>query len=465
MVKNTLLGLLPGLIIEAPIELVSSLSNKKMREKILDSAKQDGNFYLFSCEVLAEIDSFEPQKIRDNKLVFIKEENQLQFICSVLSCWSNELLPLLISPLITDVELNGLIERFKPFGVISNGDITCTNYNENLYPIKDEDAVVILTSGSSGKPKSVVHTFNSLFNAAKRGNKELRAGSDDKWLLSLPLYHISGFSIFLRALAGQIPLVLNLSNNTTTKKFYNAAERNPTLVSFVTTQLKEFIDNPDASNYKFRSILGGGGAIDEKLLLKSGSLELPLLYGYGSSESSAFIALTDSRSAGSGVLKPLEGVVVENVSNELTVSTDQLFDRYLDDIGLTSEKKKNGRFFTGDEATIFPDGSFKITGRANRFIISGGINVDPGEVESAIKEYHGVIEVFVFSVTNEKWGEAVSALLKTEDDFDIMDYHKYLRTKLTPHKIPKYYRIVDDIPKSAIGKYDPLRAREILFER
>jgi len=56
-------------------------------------------------------------------------------------------------------------------------------------------------------------------------------------------------------------------------------------------------------------------------------------------------------------------------------------------------------------------------------------------------------------------------LLKTEDDFDIMDYHKYLRTKLTPHKIPKYYRIVDEIPKSSIGKYDPKRAREILFER
>ncbi|MBK7867167.1 MAG: AMP-binding protein [Ignavibacteriales bacterium] len=150
---------------------------------------------------------------------------------------------------------------------------------------------------------------------------------------------------------------------------------------------------------------------------------------------------------------------------ELLVETDQLFNRYLDDEVLTTDHLADGKFYTGDLTVIDSDGRFKITGRKNRFIISGGLNVDPQEVEKIILTFPGIVEVYVFSVVNEKWGEAVSALLKTDREIDFQDFHSYLKSYLMIYKIPKYYRIVDEIPLTSIGKHDLEASRQLLFER
>lgn len=466
--KSTILKLVRALVIEAPSSMVHSLNSESLRRRIIDGSAVEGDYFIFSTEMVS--DNFTQISALDlkNRLVFIHEENPLQYIFSIVLSWNNGLLPLLVSSSVTENEFKELLSRFKPGIVITNGSPVLTGYEETLNPVLDDDAVVILTSGSSGKPKAVVHTFDSLLNAAKRSNFACRMTSEDKWLLSLPVYHISGFSILMRSIVGGVKLVLTTSNNTANPEFYEAEVRKPNLVSFVATQLKGYIENITLSQTSYKMILVGGSAINSKLITDAIACKLNLFKVYGSSETAAFIAGRDlelNEVSHEGDYEPLEGVRINLDDGELTVKSDQLFDRYLDDPDLTASRKIDDTYHTGDEASIFKDGSFSITGRMSRFIISGGINVDPLEVEAAIKEYYGITEVFVFSVTNEKWGEAVSALLRTEDDFDIMEFHKFLKGRLSAHKIPKYYRIVDDIPVSAIGKYDPVKSREILFER
>ncbi|MBN8546419.1 MAG: AMP-binding protein [Ignavibacteria bacterium] len=466
--KSKILKLFHTLVIESPASMVHSLKSEKLRKLILGGSVLEEGYFIFSTEKLSDYTTQRSERDLKNRLVFIREENPLQCIFSIFLSWSNGLLPLLVSPSVTENEFRELLSRFKPGGVITKGLLVLTSFEDTLNPVLDDDAVVILTSGSSGKPKAVVHTFDSLMNAARRSNLACQLKVEDKWLLSLPIYHISGFSILMRSIVGGVNLVLTTSNNPENPEFYEAEIRKPNLVSFVATQLKGYIENISLSQTSYKMILVGGSAIDDKLLKDSIDRKLRLYKVYGSSETAAFIAgrdLESKKTGHQGDYKPLKGVRVDLDNGELTVKSDQLFDRYLDDPGLTASRKIDDTYHTGDEAMIFDDGSFSITGRMSRFIISGGINVDPLEVEAAIKEYSGIIEVFVFSVTNEKWGEAVSALLKTVEEFDIMEFHKFLKGRMSAHKIPKYYRIVDEIPVSAIGKYDPVRSREILFER
>jgi acyl-CoA synthetase (AMP-forming)/AMP-acid ligase II len=265
-----------------------------------------------------------------------------------------------------------------------------------------------------------------------------------------------------------VPLILSESLNPSGKAFEASLNFNPSLVSFVPSQLRDFMASGKTSNSNFKHILIGGSAVDPALIKAGIEANLKVSKVYGSSETAAFIAITDHESLTMDMeagARPLDGVIVSLLDGELLIETDQLFNRYLDDEALTNEKVVGGRFLTGDIAEIDSEGRFKITGRKSRFIISGGLNVDPLEVEKVILTFPGIVEVFVFSVVNEKWGEAVSALLKTDREIDFQDFHSYLKLHLMIYKIPKYYRIVDEIPLTAIGKHDLEGSRKLLFER
>jgi len=466
--RETILKLMSELRIHAPESMVNRLHDSGIKRIILRNAKKIDGYYHMDNTIFSQLQPLLTKGLIENKLLFLRNSNDLEFIFNLYQVYKSGLLPILISPLTTDSEIEEFLSRFRPGGLFDGGRFILIG--ESGFPQNNHksDAAVILTSGSSGKPKAVVHTFQSLFNAAKRGNRKLEVDQHDSWLLSLPLHHISGFSILYRAMVASIPLILSESLNLSDNEFDNALKLNPTLVSFVPSQLRELLNSGKSAITNFRHILVGGSAVDSRLIKESMEASLKVSKVYGSSETAAFIAMAEFDSLKSNVdsgARPLEGVNISIVDGELLVSTDQLFNRYLDDDDLTSEKLVDGKFHTGDIAKVDAKGLFKITGRKSRFIISGGLNVDPQEVEDVILTFPGVVEVFVFSVVNEKWGEAVSALLKTDTEIDFQDFHSYLKTRLMIYKIPKYYKIVDEIPLSAIGKYDLEGSRRLLFER
>lgn len=454
--------------IYAPETMVDRLGDPGVKRIVASGSKKLQGYMLVNRSVFQNLPPLAISKYTDNKIVLLRNSNDLEFILNLYQIYKSGLFPILISPLTTDSEIADFIKRFNPGGLFDGGTFKHTGDLTSYTKFNDNDAVVILTSGSSGIAKAVVHTFTSLLNAAKRVNETMEVNDSDKWLLSLPLHHISGFSILFRCLVGSIPLILSESLNPSEREFEKVLKFDPSFVSFVPSQLRDFLTSGSATTTNFRHILVGGSAVDVNLIKSSLEANLRISKVYGSSETAAFIAITDYESLNNDIesgARPLDGVNILVVEDELLVETDQLFNRYLDDDNLTSEKLKEGKFHTGDIAEIGSDGRFKITGRKNRFIISGGLNVDPQEVEKVISTFPGIIEVFVFSVVNEKWGEAVSALLKTDTEIDLQDFHSYLRSHLMIYKIPKYYRIVDEIPLTSIGKHDLEGSRKLLFER
>lgn len=143
-----------------------------------------------------------------------------------------------------------------------------------------------------------------------------------------------------------------------------------------------------------------------------------------------------------------------NVVGELVWAGPQIFSGYWGDSKATDEILISGWVYTGDMATKDEDGFYYIVGRKKNMYISGGENVFPPEVETALYEIKGINEVCVFGVPDEKWGEVGKAIISIKAGVQISkdDILKELTKKLAKYKIPKYITFVDDVPKNSVGK-------------
>lgn len=394
-------------------------------------------------------------------IVYINSDDSTQVITGLIRSIEQGYLPVILPSGMTGDEAFDLSQRFHPAHMLLSTEIRSYDRRSPMIKINEDDAVVILTSGSSGKPKAVTHTFDSLLRAAEDGNRALGVTKDEVFHLSLPLNHISGLMILIRAAVAGATLLMYRTGVS------DLGPLLPTISSLVPTQLKQMLAEGEGPG-KLRVILLGGSASEPQLVTDAIKAGYPIYTVYGSSETAAFIAMAGPEELAKdpkAAYKLIDGVEIKQEGGELLVKSDHLFSRYLDDPDLTASVFEDGFYRTNDLCEISDTGEFRITGRKNRFIISGGVNIDPVELETVIKEFPAIDEVFVFGVPNEKWGEAVAALLVANSEFEFQDLHSFLRTKITPYKIPKYYRLVDEIPVTSIGKYDPVESRRILFER
>ncbi|MBK7867168.1 MAG: AMP-binding protein [Ignavibacteriales bacterium] len=291
--REKILDLMQKLKIYAPESMVNRLSDSGIKTFVSEKSEKLDGYLLLDKSVFNSLPPLPVDDFTDNKLVFLRNSNDLEFIFNLYQICSSGLLPILISPLTTESEVEDFIERFKPGGVLDSGVFQKVIESIPAQKVNENDAVVILTSGSSGIPKAVVHTFLSLSKAAERGNNAMGVNGQDRWLLSLPLHHISGFLILFRCIAGSIPLVLAESLNPSDKEFDAALKLGPSLVSFVPSQLRDFLTSGKAATSNFRHILVGGSAVDSTLIKSSLEANLRVSKVYGSSETAAFVAITD----------------------------------------------------------------------------------------------------------------------------------------------------------------------------
>lgn len=343
------------------------------------------------------------------------------------------------------------------------------------YPALDRDRIVLPTSGSTGAPKLVVHTEESLIAAAVASEQNLGwAVNGDRWYLNLPLAHVGGLALLIRCIRARQTIVVGAARSSEPEHVLSELARGQvSLASFVPTQIARLLrEEKSAERLSLRAVLVGGAPISETLRRRARELGWPLLTTYGLTEMSSQVATEspsllyrdedDSRLPPPGsVGQPLPGVSVRvQGDGTLQVGGPMALRTYL---GQGSPLDAEGYFTTSDLGSLSPDGTLTVLGRKDNMLITGGENVSPEIVEAALLEVPGVRDCCVSGAPDPEWGERVVATLVVEEPEPSDSVLRgALEAKLPHFAIPKEFRRVSALPLLPNGKLDRRAVRSAL---
>jgi o-succinylbenzoate---CoA ligase len=273
-------------------------------------------------------------------------------------------------------------------------------------------ALVVETSGSSGRPKRVALSADALL--ANAGASESALGGPGQWVLALPTRYIAGLNVLTRSLAAGTEPVTVAGEHFTAEAFVAAVERMTIpdrFTSLVPAQLSVLLDDPAAAGLlaRFRGVLVGGQALPAPLRERARRAGIAVVRSYGSSETSGGCVYDGS---------PIGQTEVRIVDGEVQLGGPSIAEGYLGDPALTAARflEEDGMrwFRTADSGTL-DGGLLAITGRLDDVVVSGGLKVSLGAVERLLHE-HGFDDAVVVRGEDAKWGEVPVAFTAKDDD-------------------------------------------------
>jgi len=301
-------------------------------------------------------------------------------------------------------------------------------------------ATVVLTSGSSAEAKAVLHSYGNHYFSALGSNRNIRLLPGDRWLLSLPLFHVSGISILFRAaLAGAAVAIPRQGTSLEAA----VAQFRPSHLSVVSTQLRRLLDSSTLNETLAlsKAILVGGSAIPRALLRTAYRRHWSIFVSYGSTEMSSQITTTGRNSNldelfTAGRLLPYRKLRI-SADSEIQVQGATLFKGYLQGHTLHRPTDKQGWFKTGDLGFLDRKGRLVVRGRKDRMFISGGENIYPEEIEAALLDISEIKQALVLPVADAVYGMRPAAVV--DSSLSAQTMVKGLRKKLPKFKIPDYF--------------------------
>jgi O-succinylbenzoic acid--CoA ligase len=338
------------------------------------------------------------------------------------------------------------IEYFNINDLLKITDIdkpTSNNQTENLIDL-DREVLIIFTSGSGGDPKAVMLSFANLYYNALGANKNIPFQPNDRWLLTLPCYHIGGISILIRALLSGGTVVIKSPEEAISDYLENFQI---THISLVSTQLWRLLQEKRAIHLlkRLKVILLGGAPVAHSLIKKAMDQQLPVFPSYGSTEMASQIAtitpgwIKDQIDTAGRVLPYRKLKIAED--GEILVKGLTLFKGYVTQDGVSRMLNKDGWFATGDLGKINEQGNLCVLGRKDNMFISGGENIYPQEIEKYLLEISQVKNALVVPIADQEFGSVPVAFIQMVNNRPIPEnqYISFLKRKIARFKIPRKF--------------------------
>ena len=351
-----------------------------------------------------------------------------------------------IDPALSDERVDAIFEEMSIDVCCQPFDFSLTSsWSKNAAPAErswplDEVRLVVMTSGTTGRPAPVKLTTAQLTFSACGSAIRLGHLPTDRWLNCLPLHHVGGLSILIRTSLYGTTMRL--------KRSFVPTEIAAELVSGVITQVslvpamwEKVLDVWSGAEFpaNLRTVLIGGASLKPDLRARGEALGAPVAETWGMTEAASQVCTRSPGSLGEGVGAPIPFARVENRDGRLVVDGPIVQSTHL----------------SSDLGTVTDAGQVHITGRVDDVIISGGLNLQPTLIESVLLQHPGIKAAVVVGQKDAQWGQRPHALVVStqRDERPSQDeLISWCRLNLKNYEMPKVWHLVETLPLNELGK-------------
>jgi len=335
-----------------------------------------------------------------------------------------------------------------------------------------DTAVILYTSGTTGKPKGAQLTHANLSVNADVSRLLFSLEPEDVVLGALPLFHAFGQTCGLNAAVAAGASLALIPRFDAGHALEVIEEHRVTVFEGVPTMYAALLHHPERDRFDvstLRVCVSGGAALAVELLREfEREFECVILEGYGLSETSPVACFNhpDRERKPGSIGTPVEGVELKLVDahrcdaapgevGEIAIRGHNVMKGYWNRPESTAEAiDADGWFYSGDIARVDEDGCYFIVDRKKDLIIRGGYNVYPREIEEVLYEHPAVREAAVVGIPHADLGEEVAAAVAIRPGMQVTEaeIRDYVKTNVAAYKYPRQVWFVDELPKGPTGK-------------
>ncbi|MFD1020550.1 o-succinylbenzoate--CoA ligase [Thalassobacillus hwangdonensis] len=344
----------------------------------------------------------------------------------------------------------------------------------------DQLFTILYTSGTTGKPKGVQLTYGNHWHSAVSSALNLGLSPNDKWLVCLPMFHVSGFSSVIKSALYGMPIYLVEDFD---ERAVNHAIKHQgvTMISVVSLMMERMLKELGGGGYPdhFRGMLLGGGPAPLHLLEQAKEKEILVYQTYGMTETSSQVAtlspgvaLQKTGSAGKALstaqlkIENHQTACVVGEVGEIKVKGPMVTKGYYKRPEANLETFNDGWLSTGDLGYLDEDGFLFVVDRRKDLIISGGENVYPAEIESVVTELKEVVEAGVIGKPDSQWGQVPVAFVVKEEHAHLGEEEviSHCKRRLAKYKVPTTVHFLEEVPRNASKKILRRKLVDLLSE-
>ncbi|WP_277586207.1 o-succinylbenzoate--CoA ligase [Psychrobacillus antarcticus] len=416
--------------------------------------------------------------IQPGMRIAILSNSKAELVIAIHGCLQLGCELVMLNERLSEVELNYQLHDSKPDILLVDSQERKIGYSlrfsfndihnneRKVYSIerdwpKERTISIMYTSGTTGRPKGVRHSLENHVMNATGSALHLGIHPTDCWLCTVPLFHISGFSILMRSVLYGMTVSLHtkFEPEKVVDEILDGAATRMSLVAVMLQRIVSVLEN--RNQYfpnSFQSILVGGGPVPLSYLERAIERNIPVLQTYGMTETASQTTTLSSEDAirklgSSG--KPLFFADVridgDEKMGEICIKGPHVTKGY---IGAAASKKPliDGWLYTGDIGYLDEEGYLFVVDRRSDLIISGGENIYPAELEQALVKHPAVMEAGVTGRQDDKWGQIPIAFVVVKEQVTIGELKVFMKTQLASYKQPKEYYFIDALPRNGANK-------------